>query len=50
VDLVVAPQVLVQQDSARSALRLNANYYITKQVSVVSAWFQLTRVCLPQSS
>lgn len=33
VDLVVSPQVLVQQDTAKSALRLNATYYITKQVS-----------------
>lgn len=32
VDLVVAPQVLVQQDNSKSALRLNATYYITKQV------------------
>jgi hypothetical protein len=32
VDLVVGPQVLVQQDSSKSALRLNATYYITKQV------------------
>lgn len=34
VDLVVSPQALVQQDSARSALRLNATYYITKQVGL----------------
>jgi hypothetical protein len=33
VDLVVAPQVLVQQDSSRAALRLNGTYYITKQVA-----------------
>jgi hypothetical protein len=32
VDLVVAPQVLVQHDSSRAALRLNAAYYITKQI------------------
>jgi hypothetical protein len=32
VDLVVSPQVLVQQDNSKSALRLNATYYITKQV------------------
>eukprot|EP00879_Flechtneria_rotunda_P013763 GHRR01014376.1.p1 GENE.GHRR01014376.1~~GHRR01014376.1.p1 ORF type:complete len:427 (+),score=142.69 GHRR01014376.1:156-1436(+) len=32
VDLVVAPQVLVQQDTSRAALRLHANYYITKQI------------------
>lgn len=36
VDLVVSPQVLVQQDSSRAALRLHANYYITKQVSQVA--------------
>eukprot|EP00775_Hariotina_reticulata_P012068 gene12067-12209_t len=32
VDLVVSPQVLVQQDSSRTTLRLHANYYITKQI------------------
>jgi len=32
VDLVVSPQALVQQDSRQAGLRLNATYYITKQV------------------
>jgi hypothetical protein len=32
IDLVVPPQLLVQQDSSRAALRLHGNYYITKQV------------------
>jgi hypothetical protein len=32
VDLVVSPQVLVQQDSSKTTLRLHANYYIVKQV------------------